>query len=84
MDRIVTKTLAEIYLQQGHLIEAIEVFKSLLERDPSDIQIKERLKKLSEQLEHSPPWIDQPAHPKNEEVRVLKRWLTNIRRRKRR
>ena len=33
MDRMTTKTLAEIYLQQGHLQEAYEIFKALAERD---------------------------------------------------
>lgn len=81
MDRIVTKTMAEIYIQQGHLQEACDVFKALLERDPSDIEIKERLKELSEKLGPSSPLIDQPSHSMNEKVRILKGWLANIRKR---
>jgi len=79
MDQIVTKTMAEIYLQQGHLQEAYEIFKTLSERDPSDIEIKKRLMELSEKIKSSPPLIKQPPQSTNEKVRVLMRWLANIR-----
>ena len=50
MDRLVTKTLAEIYLQQGHLEEAYSLFKALSERDPEDVELKNRLKELEEKM----------------------------------
>ena len=83
MDQIKTKTMAEIYLRQGHLREAYEIYKALSERDPSDIEIELRLKELSETLNSSPPLIDQSPHATNGKVHVLMKWLTNIRRRKR-
>jgi predicted Zn-dependent protease len=55
MDRIITKTLAEIYLQQGHLQEAYEIFKDLSEKDPFDPKIEKRVKELREKLHPSPP-----------------------------
>ena len=50
MDRLVTKTLAEIYLQQGHLEEAYSLFKTLSERDPEDVELRNRLKELEEKV----------------------------------
>jgi hypothetical protein len=50
MDRLVTKTLAEIYLQQGHLEEAYSLFKTLSERDPEDVELKNRLEELEEKV----------------------------------
>jgi len=83
MDRIVTKTLAEIYIQQGHFEEAYEIFKTLSEKDPSDMEIQKRLKELSEKLKSSSPLTDQSIRTPEEKIRLLERWLTNIRERKR-
>ena len=83
MDPIVTKTMAEIYLKQGHFQEAYEIFRILSERDPSDIEIEMRLKELSKQLKTSPPSVTEPLYPMSEKVNVLMRWLDNIKRRKR-
>ena len=62
MDPMMTKTLAEIYLQQGYLQEAYEIFRVLSEKDPSNIEIQKRLKELSEKLQLSPSLTDQPIH----------------------
>jgi len=80
MDRMTTKTLAEIYLQQGHLQEAYEIFKALAEKDPHDQEIQSRLKELREKL-HPPPY-PQPLQSIEEKVRYLERWLANIRNRR--
>jgi len=82
MDRLVTKTLAEIYLQQGHFQEAYEMFKALLEKDPSNKEIQEKLRELTEKLRTSPT-AHPPASPKGEKLRLLERWLSNIRERRR-
>lgn len=82
MDRIITKTLGEIYLQQGHLQEAYEIFKALAEKDPSDTEIQRRVKELKEKL-HPSPLPDLP-HPlsREEKIRHLEKWLANIRKQK--
>jgi hypothetical protein len=77
MDRMATKTLAEIYLQQGHLQEAYEIFKALAEKDPHNSEIQDRLKELSEIL--SPPPNLQTPQSTEGKVRYLERWLANIR-----
>jgi tetratricopeptide (TPR) repeat protein len=83
MDQMFTKTLAEIYIQQGHLEKAYEIFKALLEKNPSDLELQERLNELSEKSTHSPTWVNPPIHSKEEKIRLLERWLANIRERKR-
>ena len=82
MEPLATKTLAEIYLQQGHFQEAYDIFKILLEKDPNNKEIKEKLKELNEKLNlspSSPPRVP----PKGEKLRLLERWLSNIRERRR-
>ena len=82
MDRMVTKTMAELYLQQGHLQEAYEIYQALAERDPFDPEIQERVKELKEKLHPSPP--PNLAYPLSmeERIRFLKKWLANIRKRR--
>jgi hypothetical protein len=74
MDQILTKTVAEIYLQQGHFREAYKIFRVLLEKDPSDPDLIKKISELDEKLR--PPSTD-------EQVEILKGWLANIRKRKR-
>ncbi len=82
MERILTKTLAKIYIQQGHFQEAYEIFKTLAEKDPSDIEIQRKVTELREKLHPSPP----PNFPRplsmEEKLRHLEKWLANIRKQK--
>lgn len=82
MDRIVTKTLAEIYMQQGHFEEAYEILKALSEKDPSNMEIKKKLEELSEKLKRLSPLTDQSIRTTEEKIRLLKKWLANIRERR--
>jgi len=83
MDRMATKTLAEIYLQQDYLQETYEIFKTLAEKDPADPEIQKRVKELREKLHPSPP--PNFPHPlsKEEKIRYLEKWLANIRKQRR-
>jgi tetratricopeptide (TPR) repeat protein len=82
MDRLTTKTLAEIYLQQGHLQEAYEIYKTLAEKDPFDAEIQKRLEELREKLDPFPA-SGFPSPPSREEkIRHLEEWLDNIRKRR--
>ena len=80
MDRLVTKTLAEIYLQQGHLDEAYSIFKILSERDPENVELKNRLKELEEELSLSRSTQLTPPAPKK--IQNLEKWLDHIRERR--
>jgi len=76
MKGIITKTLAEIYVEQGYLQEAYEMFQALSEKDPFDKEIQKKLKELSEKLiSRSGPSADRKIQP-------LMRWLHNIRKRR--
>ena len=82
MDHMLTKTMAELYFQQGHLREAYEIYKALAEKDPFDTEIQERVKELKEKLHPSPP-PDLPYPLSMEErIRYLEKWLANIRKRR--
>jgi polyhydroxyalkanoate synthesis regulator phasin len=81
MDRIITKTLGEIYLQQGHFQEAYEIFKALSEKDPFNAEIQKRLNELSKKLGLSSA-IQRPVRSNEEKIRFLERWLANIQKRR--
>jgi hypothetical protein len=83
MDRLVTKTLAEIYLRQGYFQEAYQIFKALSEKDPSDTEIQERLRVLGEKLRIAPSSKQQTLRSHEERMRFLKKWLANIQERRR-
>jgi len=77
---MITKTLAEIYLKQGHLQEAFQMFKVLAERDPANQEFQERLRDLKQKLESSS--VPEEALSMEEKIDALENWLRNIRRRK--
>ena len=82
MDQMATKTMAEIYLKQGHLQEAYEIYKALAEGDPFDLDAQRRMEELSEKLNpSSPPDFPYPLSSE-EKIRYLKNWLANIRKRR--
>ncbi len=83
MDRMVTKTLGEVYLQQGHLHEAYEIFKALVEKDPYNLEIRHRLEELGEKLNLSPSVARPSLRSKEEKIRFLEKWLANIHNRRR-
>lgn len=45
-EEIVTRTLAEIYVRQGHVQKAMEVYRQLATEDPADLSLTERLAEL--------------------------------------
>ena len=79
MDRLVTKTLAEIYLQQGHLQEAYEIYRTLAEKDPFNAEIQNRLEELEEKLTPPPASSLSSSLSREEKIRHLEKWLNNIR-----
>ena len=82
MDRMITKTLAEIYLKQGDLRRAYEILKVLSEQEPSDKETQQKLIELSERLGVSSPSLHPADHTKKERIRILKKVLTHIRERR--
>ena len=84
MDRLMTKTLAEIYLKQGHLQEAYEIFCTLAEKSPEDADLQKRVKELSEKLSLITSLRPSVTPTPPEKIRLLQQWLANIRERKKR
>lgn len=82
MDEIATKTLAEIYLRQGDLQRAYEIYKILSQRDPSDTEIQKKLKELNRAINPSPSSPLSLPLSKEEKIRYLERWLERIEKRK--
>ncbi len=48
--KIQTVTMAEMYLKQGHLEEALGVYKDLLDQDPDNETLKNRAQKIVEDM----------------------------------
>lgn len=84
MSEIATKTLAEIYLKQGDLRKAYEIYQILSERDPLDEEVRKRVNELNQALNLSPPSSRSFPHSREEKIRFLEEWLTHIQKRKRR
>ena len=61
-----TETLAELYANQGHLEEAIAVYHSLLEKEPENERLHQRLEALQGEL--APPAPPEPALAAEEEA----------------
>jgi hypothetical protein len=82
MEPIATKTLAELYLRQGHLQEASEIYEALAEKDPFDQEIQNKLEELREKLHPSP--LSNFPYPlsREEKLHHLEKWLANIRKRR--
>jgi tetratricopeptide (TPR) repeat protein len=47
---IVTATLADIYLEQGHLEKAVEIYEKLVRKEPDNTFYKQRLSSLKKDL----------------------------------
>ncbi|MCX8023220.1 MAG: tetratricopeptide repeat protein [Syntrophorhabdaceae bacterium] len=48
--KILSPTLADIYLQQGHIDKAIEIYDRLLKRDPENEFLKKRVTALKKEI----------------------------------
>ena len=78
MEQIKTKTMAEIYLKQGHLQEACDIFKTLAEKDPSDQEVREKLRILNLKMGLISPPSPSSVLSREERIEFLERWLTHI------
>ncbi len=63
---LVTRTMAELYVRQGFIDRAVEVYRQLVEREPGDDGIRRRLAELEareteEPSERAPQWSPDPG-----------------------
>lgn len=45
-----TKSLAEVYAKQGHILMALEIYRRIFEKNPSDDQAEKRISELEGHL----------------------------------
>jgi tetratricopeptide (TPR) repeat protein len=72
---IYTRTLAELYVRQGFLDQALDVFRNLLAAEPGATDIETRIAELEGQTGAPPPPVPEPDAPAEEEVERLARDL---------
>jgi hypothetical protein len=82
LDKMATKTLADIYLNQGHLREAHEILAILAEQNPLDPEIRKKLDEVTRKLRGQSSGDGHGKERIPEKIQVLERWLTKIRERR--
>lgn len=81
-DEIGTRTLAEIYLNQGNPRKALEIYREILKREPSDAEIREAIKSVKRRMAHSSQVHSTDRSQDSttmERIKKLEKWLENIR-----
>lgn len=75
-----SETLAELYISQGHREKGLEVYRRLVEKDPDNMKLHERIMALEE----GEPVQETPAQASRKaRIRRLEGWLSVIRERRR-
>jgi hypothetical protein len=82
LDKINTKTLAEIYLRQGHIREAYEILTTLANENPSDTEVRMKLIEVSMRLGSGPSLNPHRDPSSRDKIQVLEQWLKAIRKRR--
>ena len=62
-DLVVTETMAELYLRQGHRSEALRVYRELWLRSGDDLRLREKVDALETALAAEESGADEPASP---------------------
>jgi|LSQX01.3.fsa_nt_gb tetratricopeptide (TPR) repeat protein len=82
LPEIITETLAKVYLDQGKLDEARDIYEKLGEANPDDAMAASRLKEVSaipdEPVEEPRP-VNEKRHSTERIMSVLDAWRKNIR-----
>jgi len=68
-----TMSLADLYVKQGHLREALEVLQSMMEKDPTNEKIRDRIEGVKALL-----GVGEDEEREKSIVAELDRWLKNI------
>ena len=80
--KISTNTIAEIYIKQGHLKRALEIYRDILAADPENIAIQNKMEALMEKIKGSGSTTeaDIPLYPSKagKIIARLNKWLSNL------
>jgi hypothetical protein len=88
---VTTATIAELYASQGHLEQALEVYRELTAKDPADRKVRQRFEELQMLIQAKAEVPKQPVAPAEaastggargirETLRILEEWLAAIKR----
>lgn len=64
----VTETMATLYLQQGHLESALDIYRKLVDQRPDDAGLRERLEAVEAQVRGVPPTAVTPPEQVEEDI----------------
>lgn len=84
LSEIATPTLAEVYVNQGQIQEALSIYERVIAQDPDDEASVKRVQELRTMLLAEPPPPEEPVVPrenrkKQKTIALLESWLANIR-----
>jgi tetratricopeptide (TPR) repeat protein len=83
LSEIATPTLAEVYVNQGQLQEAISIYERVITQNPEDEASVTRVQELRTMLLAEPPPPEEPVpradRKKRKTIALLESWLANIR-----
>ncbi|HEX4574399.1 MAG TPA: tetratricopeptide repeat protein, partial [Gemmatimonadales bacterium] len=60
---VLTETMAELYMRQGHQEDALRVYQALLAERPGDARLRARVQALSPGGKHAPAWTSGESLP---------------------
>jgi tetratricopeptide (TPR) repeat protein len=83
LSEIATPTLAEVYVNQGEIQEALSIYEKVVARNPEDQASMTRIEELRTRLTVEPPPAEEAVpgakQGKEKTIAILESWLANIR-----
>jgi pentatricopeptide repeat protein len=83
LPEIATSTLAEVYVNQGEIQEALSIYQRMLTRSPQDEKARQRINELKAMLPPEPSapeeTPDRARRQKERAIAILEVWLTDLR-----
>ena len=83
LPEIATSTLAEVYVHQGEVAEALTIYRKVLARNPHDEKVRERIEELQAMVPAEPATpVEKPDRARKKKERaiaILEAWLTDLR-----
>lgn len=73
-----TRTLGDLYAEQGHLDKAMEIYQDLLEADPGDHDLQKKYEDLRAKLAHSTEAEHEPIQEESPSPVVLSQGSQNV------